>query len=227
MPDPKLHYCLPAALFAVALLAIPAVGQEHPFLSTVPENPDPSLRYVIYLHGQIIEAGDRRPTSPQFGVYEYDEILNELGGPGTQVISEQRAPNTGIDAFAHKTAEQVQSLLDHGVPPTHVAVVGFSKGGRIAIGVSSILREPITYVFLAACNTGVFNDERYEVSGRVLSIHEESDDIGISCEPLIERSPAIIEARELLISTGERHGAFYRPRPEWLRPTLRWIARGS
>ncbi|MDH5589073.1 MAG: alpha/beta hydrolase [Gemmatimonadota bacterium] len=214
---------LPSVLLGLAALVAPVRAQTLPLLETAPTKPDPAIRYVFYLHGQIIEREGRRPTHPRFGVYEYDDILRELAGSGAQIISEQRPPNTDVAAAARGISEQVRSLLDAGVPATRIAVVGFSKGGRIAIATSSILREPITYVFLAACNRGVFDDETHRVSGRVLSVYEESDDIGVSCEPLLERSPEVVESREVRISTGERHGAFYRPREEWLDETIRWI----
>ncbi len=187
---------LTAALLGLALLAIPALTQTLPVLESPPENADPAARYVFYLHGQIIETAGRRPTHPQFGIYEYDAILNALAESGAQVISEQRPPNSDVGSFASRVADQVQSLLSKGVPATQITVVGFSKGGRIAIATSSLLREPISYVFLAACNAGVFNEEAYQVSGRVLSIYEESDQIGISCSPLLT------ESREVRIATG-------------------------
>jgi pimeloyl-ACP methyl ester carboxylesterase len=197
--------------------------QTQPILSSAPESPDLSATYVFYLHGQIIETAGRRPTHPQFGVYEYDEILGALSGPGRVVVSEQRAPDTDVAEYADSIAAQVRALIAQGVPAEHIAVVGFSKGGRIAIATSAALRERVTYVFLAACSQGVFDTESYRVSGRVLSIYEETDEIGVSCGPLLERSASMIESREVRISTGARHGAFYQPRAEWVREVLRWV----
>jgi len=208
---------------ALAALAQPASGQADRMLASPPESPDPSATYVFYLHGQIIETAGRRPTHPQFGVYEYDEILRTLAGADRYVISEQRPPNTDVSQYADVVAGQIRQLLRGGVPQAQIAVVGFSKGGRIAIALSSKLREPITYVFLAACNRGVFDDQSYQVSGRVLSIYEESDEIGISCAPLLERSPAVLASKEVQIATGARHGAFYLPRSEWVPEVVQWV----
>jgi len=212
-------------LVALSLLAAgqPVSGQAGHVLESPPENPVLSATYVFYLHGQIIETGGRRPTHPQYGVYEYDEILRVLSGPDRYVISEQRPPTTDVSEYADALAGQVRQLLKAGVPHAQIAVVGFSKGGHIAITLSSRLREPITYVFLAACSRGILADESYRVSGRVLSIYEESDEIGRSCAPLLERSPAVSESKEIQITTGAMHGAFYRPRSEWVPEVVQWV----
>ena len=62
------------ALFFLALLATLGRAQAE-------------SRYVIYLHGRIVEdSGSRRPTDPAFGTYEYDAILDSLGGAGFVVL---------------------------------------------------------------------------------------------------------------------------------------------
>ena len=59
------------ALFFLALLATLGRAQAEP-------------RYVIYLHGRIVEdSGSRRPTDPAFGTYEYDAILDSLRARGS------------------------------------------------------------------------------------------------------------------------------------------------
>jgi len=202
-------------------------AQAQRIVASVPDTPEPSTTYVFYLHGRIIETGGRRPTHAEFGPYEYDEILKALAGNDRVVISEQRSPDTVTGEYAELVAGQVRDLLKRGVAPERIAVVGFSKGGGIAIAVSSLLREPITYAFLAACNPGVFGNEDYRVSGRVLSVYEESDEIGVSCAPLLARSPAVLESKEVRISTGARHGAFYTPRAVWVDEVVRWIEEGG
>ncbi len=208
---------------AVGLCTASSAAQTGSIDVSVPESPDATSRYVFYLHGQIIETQGRRPTHPQFGIYEYDEVLRAFARSGAEVISEQRPPNTDVGAYAQKVVDQVHALRDAGVPLTNITVVGFSKGGRIAIAISSILQDPIQYVFLAACGAGVFEVAELRVRGRVLSIYEASDEIGVSCEPLLSRSPAVTESKEVRIDTGARHGAFYQPRRDWLSPVLEWL----
>ena len=98
-----------------------------------PEEIDPGARYVIYLHGRIIEDEGVRPTHPQFGVYEYEAILEKLAGHGLQVIAEVRPPGANGAEYARRTAQQVRDLIVAGVPEDHITVMGFSKGGGIAI----------------------------------------------------------------------------------------------
>lgn len=213
---------LAAAL--VALAVAPASAQRGAITAAVPSTVDPHARYVIYLHGLIIENEGRHPTSPQFGVYDYDDILHAFADAGLQVISEARPKGTQVMAYARKTAAEVRQLIDAGVPPDHVTVVGFSKGGAIAIATSSLVKVPdVRYVFLAACFARRPGAPVFAVTGHVLSIHEASDTIGLSCAPLFARSPDVAETHEIEISTGLRHGAFFRVRPEWLTPTLAWI----
>src|SRR4051794_40071416 len=108
-----------ATLLVAALLALPIRAHAQ----TAP-------RYVIYLHGKIVETqGIRRPTDPQFGVYEYDAILDSLRHAGFVVISDQRPPKADSDSSAAHVVRQVDSLIQRGVPPRDITVIGFSKGG--------------------------------------------------------------------------------------------------
>jgi len=190
----------------------------------VPSAPDVMARHVIYLHGRIIEDEGRRPTHPTFGTYEYQQILDRFAEAGLVVVSEQRPSGTDMDAFAAHVADQVRMLVGAGVPPERVSVVGFSKGGGIAIRASALLRNPrVNFVFLAACGDGDFSGSTLTVWGRILSVYEASDEIGRSCQSLFARSGGTGERTEVRIDTGERHGAFYRPRDEWMAPVMRWV----
>lgn len=195
-------------------------------LLTAPAPAPPPARYVVYLHGRIIEEEGRRPTSPAFGTYEYDAILDTLRGAGFVVLSEQRPAGTSSDTFATRVVTQVDSLIHAGVAPAAITVVGFSKGGWIAILASSRLRQPeVSYVFLGACGPWAF-EPTLHVTGRVLSLYERSDSLGVSCAPMFAHRAAGTRTRELRLDTGLRHGAFFRPDDAWLRPVIAW-ARGQ
>jgi hypothetical protein len=211
---------------AFLLLLTPAViAQSGPILDKVPEHPDRGARYVIYLHGRIIEDQGPRPTHERWGVYEYRKILETLAPAGT-VISEQRRSGTDMDQFAEHVARQVRTLIAAGVPPEHITVVGFSKGGGIAIRTSARLKnDKVNFVFLAACGNGDFSASDLDVRGRILSIYEASDEAGRSCAQLFAKSKSTGERKEIRIATGGGHGAFYRPRQEWTTPVLAWIKR--
>jgi hypothetical protein len=178
---------------------------------------------VIYLHGRIIEEQGPDAVSPEFGAYEYRAILDSLRAGGFVVLSEVRPPGTDLDRYAERVAAQVDSLLRAGVPPARIAVVGFSKGGGIAIRTSARLRRTdLTFVFLASCGEG---NPGVVVAGRLLSVYEESDPLGRSCAPLFAGGRRGSIYSEHQTRTGLKHGAFYRPLREWLAPVRAWIGR--
>ena len=200
---------LPSLLLS-ALLAAPAHGQAAP-------------RYLIYLHARIIEEQQTsRPTDSVFGVYEYQAILDSLRHAGLVVLSEQRPPKANSDSFAARVVHQVDSLLRLGVSPRAITVAGFSKGGWIAILASSRLQNPdISFVFMGACGPWAFEPDLH-VSGRLLSIYETSDSLGVSCAPMFARRGPGSQVEEIALSLGLGHGTFFQPRPAWLDPTIAW-----
>jgi hypothetical protein len=181
-------------------------------------------RYVIYLHGRIVEVQqDRRPTDERFGIYEYDAILDSLRRPGFVVLSEQRPPKTDSDSFATHVAGQVDSLIQSGVAPEAITVMGFSKGGWIAILTSARLRNPaVSFVIMAGCGSWAFDRQSLYVTGRLLSLYETSDSMGVSCAPLFARRSPRTQTREIPLSLGLGHGTFFQPRPAWLGPAISW-----
>lgn len=219
---------LRAAAVAAGLLlsAAPAMAQRGSILGDVPAEVRPGARYLIYLHGRIVEEKGAHPTDERFGTYEYRRILDTLAASGAEVIAEQRPLGTDFRAFGAHVADQVRRLQAAGVPAERIAVVGFSKGGAIAMVASALLGDPrIPFVFLGSCGDWVRGRDDMDVRGRILSIYETSDELGTSCGPLFEQAGEPGEHREIRIATGAGHGAFFRPRPEWLAPVLEWIAR--
>ena len=216
---------LASVLLVVVLGLSEAVMAQHlKILDRVPVKVDQRARCLIYLHGRIIEDQGRRPTSPTWGVYEYQKVLEALATDGATVISEQRPPMTDMDQFAAHVADQVRQLLGAGVSPERISVVGFSKGGGIATRASALLENPrINFVFLAACGDGNFQGVNRKVWGRILSVYEASDDAGRSCAGLFAKAGAIGTRSEIRINVGEQHGTFFRPHVEWLDPVRRWV----
>jgi hypothetical protein len=202
----------------------PPVEATPQIIADVPAEIDPGARYLIYLHGAIIETQGVRPTHPRFGVYEYQGILEVLAGRDFVVISEARPAGTDGTVYAAKVAGQVEALLAAGVPPEHVTVVGFSKGGGIAITASSLLaNDRLNFVFMGAC--GPWYESRPEIvpRGRLLGLREASDELVGPCETLFDRA-AGGERREVVTDLGGGHGAFYRPNPEWVDPVVEWAS---
>lgn len=208
------------------LAATPALAQTGAVWADVPAQVRPDARYVIYLHGRVVEEKGRRPTDERFGIYEYQQILDTLAASGAEVISEQRPGGTDFRVFGARVADQVRRLLAAGVPAERIAVVGFSKGGGIAMIASALLADPrVTFVLLGPCGDWVKGRDDVDVRGRILSIYEASDELGTSCEPLFAQASDPGEHREIRIDTGAGHGAFFRPRAEWLDPLFQWIGR--
>ncbi|HVG09629.1 MAG TPA: alpha/beta hydrolase [Thermoanaerobaculia bacterium] len=178
---------------------------------------------VFYLHGQIIEDQGRRPKHPDFGTYEYDEILRQLGGEGRVVVSEARPKNTDPDAYAGKVAKQIEDLLAKGVPGQRITVIGASKGAVITMLVSTKVRSPeVGYVIMGNCNDWVLKNFHIDLHGQVLSIYDAGDSFGGTCEPTFLQSKQLGKHREIRLDTGLRHGFLYRPMKEWIEPALAW-----
>jgi hypothetical protein len=192
-------------------------------VTRVPDKIDPAARYLFYLHGAIIEREGIRPKHPKFGVYEYQGILEEFASRGFVVISEARPAGTEVTAYAATVVDQVGALVATGVPPERITVVGFSKGGAIAIFTSSLLaNDQVNFVFVGTC--GEWLDKRPDVvpRGRLLSLREASDDLVGSCEALFERNTEEGARWEITLELGGGHGAFYRHRSEWVDPVVDW-----
>jgi hypothetical protein len=183
-------------------------------------------RYVIYVHGKAVEEGGRRPST-EFGVYEYDAILKALRDEGFIVTSEQRPKGADVNVYAKRVAGEVRALLRRGVPPSHITVIGASKGAVITMIASTLLQNgDVRYVLLGDCNDWVAQHYDIRLSGRVLSIYDAGDDFGVSCAPFFRRAGALRDHDEIELRLGLRHGFLYAPRPEWLVPAARW-ARGG
>ena len=196
-------------------------------VSEVPRSANPKALYLFYLSGYIVEAVNRRPTSPKFGVYEYDQILDTFKQRGFVVISEARKKDPEIAAYAGKVADQVRQLLKAGVPPENITVVGASQGSFIAMLASTYLENrKLNFVLIAGCAADDGLLRLVNLHGNVLFISERSDQPG-SCERF--RSDATGLARYKLVetNTGQRHGFLYRPMKEWLEPTIAWARRQS
>lgn len=207
-------------LILLTLLMPVHAGVMH---TDVPESPEATKIHVIYLHGRIIENSGPRPTSSRYGLYDYPAVLEALSSRGAVVISAQRPPRTDVSRYAGVVVSQVEDLIERGVPPGNIVVAGFSKGGAIATRVSSFLRRPqVRFVLLAACPEGP-TAPNIRLTGRVLSVYEESDTLAGSCGALATLSEQPGSFDEIGISTGKSHGAFYLPLAAWVDPVLDWV----
>lgn len=199
----------------------------HEVRERVPDNPAKDASYLFYLHGRAIEEGGRAPVT-EFGTYEYDAILRTLAEQGFVVISEARPAGTDPAEYAKHVEKEVRHLLRAGVRPQQITIAGASKGGVIAMLVSTNLQEPLlNFVLMANCNDTILDRFKPKLAGRVLSIFEQTDDIGRSCERFAQAATGISSYKEVALNTGLRHGFLYRPLPEWVKPLTDWARRDA
>lgn len=228
MPRAVLAVLLVLALVCGALGSSASGSDGARVLDRAPESPDPKAHYLFYLHGRIIEVQGTEAVSPEFGRYEYDGILQAFADHGFVVVAEVREDGAGRE-FAVATARQVKGLLDAGVLARNITVVGFSKGGYLALGVSAIVgSDEVGYAILAGCGSDPAWVDRMapRVRGRFLSLLDRSDRLSPSCQALFEAAKQVREKDEHVFETGLDHGLFYRPRADWLDRVAGW-ARGT
>lgn len=206
--------------FLSLLLAGPCLAST--IHSDFPASIDPDGIYVFYSHGAIVEGGDPKPKHPKWGIYDFPAIKRDLAGSGFEVIASHRPQKTDPAKYAKTLVGQVNKLLDAGIEPNRISLLGFSKGGYISALASSEIDDAINVILLAACGKRVKNSPDIRLHGNFLSIYETSDSVG-SCKKLADNSPGLVSFEEISISTGLSHGAFYRPVEDWMKPVKDWI----
>ncbi len=186
---------------------------------------DQNTKHVFYLHGSILEGEERNAISPDYGEYQYTEIIEKIKASGVVLHTELREANTSVDVYSDKIINEIKDLISKGVQPAEIYVIGASKGALIAMLVSTKYDNPaISYVVMGNCNQWVADHYALNLHGRVLSILESSDDIGgESCEVMKPTSPDLKYFNEIKLNTGLSHGFLYKPLEEWMKPTLDFI----
>jgi pimeloyl-ACP methyl ester carboxylesterase len=225
----RIHRPLPLALALLAGTSLASAAATPapaaPILTDVPARIDTGARHLFYLHGRILELQGRDATSPDFGPYQYDAILQAFARRGFTVISEVRQGDAGMP-FVRKLVGQVRRLLAAGVPAQHVTVVGASKGGFLTLAAAAELGEAeLSYVVLAGCGPSTVRLAP-RLRGRVLSIHDSRDRYSPSCEETFRNAPSLGPHKEIVLELGLDHGLLYAPREEWVAPATEW-ARGK
>ena len=212
--------------FASQNQAQTGVAQEQGvILHDVPQKVDKNARYLFYISGYIVQAANPRPTSPKFGVYEYEKILETFKQNNFIVISEARKQSPDIEPYAEKVAAQVRQLLNAGVPAQNITAVGASQGGWIAMLASTYLKNRrLNFVAIGACAADDGFLRTLDLHGNVLFISERTDLPG-SCQRFRTDATGLGEYKEVETNTGQRHGFLYRPMKEWVDPTVAWAKR--
>jgi predicted esterase len=209
-------------LFLLSLFLTTKVSAADVFTSFV-QNINPDHHYVFYSHGYIVEGDNPKPISSRWGTYDFPAVKQALSDDDYQLIAYHRPAKTDPVIFAKKLAADVKKLIDKGVKPEHISLLGFSRGGAISILTSTELKmAKVNTIILAGCGGHMKRNTAQQVYGNIYSIYETSDGVG-SCQFLIDRSSNVSAFSEIAISTGKGHGAFYNPLPVWVAPVKQWI----
>lgn len=181
-------------------------------------------RHLFYLHGRIIEVQGINAVSDQFGTYMYTAIIDSLQATGATVHHEVRTQETDFQSFCGKTSAQVDSLIEAGVPPGHITVLGASKGAVMAMNIADMNTNAINYILLAANNDYIERENDWNLHGNILGIYEQSDLLaGKDYQYWIKTSTNALSFEQQKINTGLGHGFLYQPLPVWLNPVKEWM----
>lgn len=195
-----------------------------------PESINASDSYVFYSHGFIVEGTDPTPIDKRFGwgKYDFPAVKKALADDQYHLIAFHRPKNTDPREYAYRLNEQVRALVNAGVEPQNITMIGFSRGAFITGLASDKLSDiGVNTVLLAGCGRLIHpKHSDTQVYGHVLSIYEKSDASG-SCAKLKAKSPLITSFTEVHINTGLSHGAFYQPLNVWIKPIKAWIEQKS
>jgi len=183
-------------------------------------------QHLFYLHGRIIELQGINAVSPQFGPYEYERIIDSLYSLADHIHAEVRTDTTNFYAFCVQVSQQIDRLINEGIAPTNITVVGASKGAVMAMQISNDNPQPINYVLLAANNDYIEQANNWSLHGRILGIYEASDQLaGKDYQYWIDRSEEALVFEQLQLQTGLGHGFLYQQMTEWLQPLKSWLGK--
>ena len=77
---------------------------------------------------------------------------------------------------------------------------------------------------MSNCNDDILRGFHRDLHGSVLSIYDEKDEFGTTCQPFFDASTGLSAHAELRTTLGIGHKLLYTPRKEWLVPALNWAS---
>jgi dienelactone hydrolase len=179
---------------------------------------------IIFLHNAFLENYTLDDVHPDYGKCEYKQILAAFTKANFRVISEIRPKNTKPIEYSKKVIHQIDSLIALGTKPSDITVVGTSRGGYIAQYVSTAMKnKDINYVLIGCCSDDdIAGMPAISLTGNILSIYEQSDTMGQSCQKLKDRSKGVQHFKEIELTTGLKHGFLYKALDAWIQPCIQW-----
>jgi hypothetical protein len=218
-----------AFLLVLSIVILPLVFLGQSVSSSLPSRIDRSHKYLFYLHGGVVTVlGNNaiNQSMPEWGPYEYLNILDSLRVRGFNVISENRKEGIDDSAYVQKITTQIDSLLRTGVKPEKILVVGASSGWNIALHVAAkVKHKRMNYVIMGGCWPNTYKDyQEIELYGHFLSIIESSDPHG-TCSEIFDARKYLTSVQEITLNTGMSHGFFYKGYKHWIDPIVAWFNR--
>jgi Domain of unknown function (DUF5703) len=188
---------------------------------------DTATKYLFYTHGGVVTGrGNNAVTeaAPEWGPYEYSNILDSLRRRGFNVFSEIRQKDVDDSVYANKISKQIDSLLKAGVPARNILVSGASAGWNITLHVAALLKnKDMHYVIMGGCWPDTYKDyTNLELYGHFLSIIEKSDPHG-TCYMIFDKRKHVESCLEITLTTGLSHGFIYKGHKEWIDPVMMWF----
>lgn len=219
-------------LFTCILVLIMMLGDSsarNNVASDIPFHPNPDDHYLFYQHGKLIEKNGIPTSHYKHGSYDFHEILRTFSDRGFKVIAELRPTNANIHGHAFRLARKINSLIDKGVSPKNITVVGLDKGGKIALVTSSYVgNSQINYVILDGCSSNIGKVrqfiEKYELklAGRILDFRLKGNRKTGSCSTFYANQEGVVESREQIFSVSIESGLFFRAESKWIDPVVTW-----
>lgn len=206
------------SIWSTTLLATP--------LDTLDQLPvSKEATYVFFYHGAIAEGTEKNPSSERHGIYDLSGLKQALDSDAYYLVAETREKNANVQAHAQRLADTVSGLIQQGISPSNISIIGFSKGGGIVATAAGLIdNSDIRYALLATCPKDSKAADWPPFTGHLLSMYEKEDAWAGSCTFLTHGEPKVSAFKELALETGLGHGEFYRPQKRWLEPLLAWVA---
>lgn len=206
-----------------------AIGQT--ISTTIPKEIRKHQKYLFYLHGGVVTVlGNNaiNQSMPEWGPYEYLNILDSLRNRGFNIISENRKEGVDDSIYVNKIVGQVDSLSRAGVKPKNMLVIGASAGWNIVLHVADRLKnKKMKYVIMGGCWPDTYKGYlNIELHGKFLSIIEATDPHG-TCYTIFERRKYVKSCKEIKLNMGLSHGFIYKGYQEWINPIVKWFIKSN
>ncbi|MDD3119185.1 MAG: hypothetical protein PHQ27_08410 [Victivallales bacterium] len=188
--------------------------------STVPADILPNKKYIIYLVGDLNEMQYKN----------YKAIIETFTKYGFIIISNPVQNSAYTYNYIKAIANEVLMLLNAGVQPANITVLGYSDGGTAAIKVSALVENPyVNYIIVGGCpkpdSTNAFTEDNIVTPvGRFLNIYDRDDENFGRFTPVFRhvksKKPRAVQEKRVVSGKGHKFGL--EPLNVWMVPSLQF-----